>query len=532
MRLPPDIEPQPAPLPRDLKLAIEIFRQSVTRPLTMTELARRCGVPVRTLNQHFGAFLRVSPMRYLRRLRLAAAREALLAAGRQLTVSDVAKRYQFHHFGRFAEQYRRTFGETPAATLRRARAARPPAPSTGGRPIQLPSRERPSLAVVPCQTPATEPSLQSLAESLAQSTAAGLAADRALAVLTPWSLRASVHDPRRTARELGARYFVAGRISTDGARVRVVLHLAETATGEHVWGDSFDGDRARLFELQDRIAARVVTALPPRVRGAEIERARTEPVQSLDAHGLAMRALPFLYASRPDATCRALEFLGRAMEIDPDYGLAAALAAWGHSQLVLYNGTPAPADEKSRAIRLVQRASLLDDEDPLALTARCAVHTMTREFELAEALAARALARDPSCAWTWGRSGWLQSYRGNSATAIAHFRRALSLESSVANRANSFVGIGSAHFNAGRYDLAAHWLRRALCKEPGASWANRSLSVSYARIGEPLRAREALDALRRFSPDVTVGKVVAAVPFQPDFLDRLGDGLSSLGLPP
>lgn len=63
------------------------------------------------------------------------------------------------------------------------------------------------------------------------------------------------------------------------------------------------------------------------------------------------------------------------------------------------------------------------------------------------------------------------------------------------------------------------------------AWANRSLSVSYARLGEPLKARESLDALRRYSPDLTVGRVVAALPYKPDFLDRLGDGLSALGLP-
>jgi hypothetical protein len=69
-------------------------------------------------------------------------------------------------------------------------------------------------------------------------------------------------------------------------------------------------------------------------------------------------------------------------------------------------------------------------------------------------------------------------------------------------------------------------------EQPGASWANRSLSVSYARLGERLKALDSLDALRRFCPDLTVGQVVAAVPFKPDFLERLGDGLSGLGLPP
>jgi adenylate cyclase len=307
--------------------------------------------------------------------------------------------------------------------------------------------------------------------------------------------------------------------------------LTEAAGGRHIWGDSFDGRRDEPLQLQERIAAGVIESVPLNIRGAEIERAGRRPPRSLDAYGLAMRALPFVFASSPDATRRALELLQRAIEIDPDYGLAAALAAWCHGQLVMYNGTLAPAEDKLYALKLAERAAILDDEDPLALAARCAVHTMVRQFGIAESLVTRALARDPAFGWAWGRSAWLQSYQGNSETAIRHFGRALALDPSLVSRANSFIGIGSAEFNAGHYEQATVWLRRGLREQPGTSWANRSLSVSYARLGERLKALEALDALRRFCPDLTVSQVVAAVPFRPHFLDRLGDGLSDLGLP-
>jgi adenylate cyclase len=325
---------------------------------------------------------------------------------------------------------------------------------------------------------------------------------------------------------------LTGRIVRAGARLRLIVRVAESGRGHHVWGDSFDGEYDQPLDLQERVVSSVSRAILPSIRGAEIDRARRAPPQNLDAYGLSMRALPFLFASCPVASRRALELLHRAIEIDPDYGLATALAAWGHGQLVMYNGTPAPAEERSRALHLVHHAAILDDGDPLALAAQCAVHTMAREFDVAEALVARALALDPSSGWAWGRSGWLHSYQGHSEMAIEHFGRALSLDPNPASRANSIIGIGSAHFNAGRYEAAASWLRRALLEQPGTSWANRSLSVSYARLGDRLKALDSLDALRRSCPDLTVSQVVAAVPFRPDFLVRLGDGLSGLGLPP
>jgi adenylate cyclase len=531
-------------VPRDLKKAITIMRKAVSRPLSIGDLVRQCGVPERTLNKHFHTFFNLSPMRYLRRLRLAAARECLLAGEPGISVTEVAKRCGFQHFGRFAEQYRQCFGEVPSATLRRGSAKAAPDPLlTHGKGVtvstrvpdsRLPraSRERPSIALLPCRAPPNEPALQWWAESIPDGIAAVLSPVRSLAVIVPRSLRAARLDPLRAGREFNARYFLAGKIVPAEKRLRVILSLIDCATGHHVWGDSFDGDRDQLLELHDLIVAASYDAILPHIRGAEIERARRISAQDLDAYGLSMRALPLVFASRPDASRCALELLEHAIEIDPDYGLATALAAWCHGQLIMYNGTPRASEDSSRALQLVRRAAILDDDDPLVLAARCAVHMLAQEFDVAEALVTRSLARDASSGWAWGRSGWLRSYLGDSETAIAHFGRAISLDLNAASRANSAIGIGSAHFSAGRYEEAAHWLRRGMCEQPGTSWANRSLSVSYLRLGERLKALESLDALRRFCPDLTVSQVVAAVPFRPDFLDRLGDGLSTLGLPP
>jgi adenylate cyclase len=219
------------------------------------------------------------------------------------------------------------------------------------------------------------------------------------------------------------------------------------------------------------------------------------------------------------------------MEIDPDYGLATGLAAWCHGQLVMYNASDSPARDRACALRLAHLAAVLDTDDPLVLTARSAVHTMAGEFDTADALLARALALDPTSGWAWGRSGWLTSYIGKSDVAIEHFRRAISLEPSSWSNANTFAGIGSAHFGAGRYDAAALWMRKALLEQPGMSWANRTLSVSYVRLGERLKALESLEALRRYCPDLTIRQVLNAIPFRQNYLDRLEEGLSELGLP-
>jgi TolB-like protein len=527
------------PVPHDVKRALDYMRKSRGRRITMADLVGVSGVAERTLTKHFRAFLGLAPLGYLRRLRLAAVRETLLGGASGASVTKVATQHGFTHLGRFAVQYHRCFGEAPSATLRRGRAGATSRGGDGesdriGLGSSYPgpsSRERPSIAILPCQTSLREPAHRWFAESLADAIAAALCPVRSLSVMLSRRTGAPLRDPQRAARELGARYVLIARLAGAGRRLRLIVRVVATATGHHVWGDSYDGEHDDLLRLQDRAIEGIVRSVLPNIRGCEIDKARRSRPQDLDAYGLAMRALSFVFAPRPEATRRALELLQRAMDIDPDYGVAVGLAAWCHGQLVMYNGSDAPARERACALRLAQRAAILDNDDPLVLTARSAVYTMAGQFAAADALLARALRLDPTSAWAWGRSGWLNSYLGNSEVAIGHFRRAISLEPSSASNANNFVGIGSAHFGAGRYDAAAAWMRKALLEQPAALWANRTLSVSYARLGERAKALESLETLRRYCPDLTVSRVVEAIPFGRDHLDRLGEGLSDLGLP-
>jgi adenylate cyclase len=220
------------------------------------------------------------------------------------------------------------------------------------------------------------------------------------------------------------------------------------------------------------------------------------------------------------------------MELDPDDALAAGMAAWGHAQLVLQNASAAVAADKAAAVRLSTRAGILDDDDPVVLTARGLVHTATDEFDAATILIDRALARDPNSPWALERRGWLYMYAGEPEPAMRYFTRAIRLDLPGAANATRLIGIGCAHFDLGRYDLTAQWMRRALVEHPGTAWVNRSLSVAYARIGERPLADHALNSFRRDRPDVTIADVTSALRFRPDFVERIAAGLDDLGLPP
>ena len=99
--------------------AIELMRTNPEASWTTAKLAQKTGLSARALQKSFARADEMPPMTYLRHLRLhRAAAELLDADPRSVTVTTVASRWGFLHFGRFAQQYYQQFGELPSITLR------------------------------------------------------------------------------------------------------------------------------------------------------------------------------------------------------------------------------------------------------------------------------------------------------------------------------------------------------------------------------------------------------------------------------
>ncbi|MEV8019935.1 AraC family transcriptional regulator [Streptomyces sp. NPDC086554] len=105
--------------PAPVKRAMDAVQQRPDHPFTPAGLAAEARVGVRWLQEAFRRYVGMSPMAYVRDVRLNRVHDELRAAEPgAVNVSDVAHRWGFSHLGRFAEQYRARFGELPSQTLR------------------------------------------------------------------------------------------------------------------------------------------------------------------------------------------------------------------------------------------------------------------------------------------------------------------------------------------------------------------------------------------------------------------------------
>lgn len=109
-----------------LRRAIRFVHDHAGDDLEVADIATGADLSERGLQDLFRRRLAVTPMRYLREVRLDRVHLELMSPrGGVVTVRDVAQRWRFAHLGRFAAAYRQRFGESPNQTLRRS--GRPPA---------------------------------------------------------------------------------------------------------------------------------------------------------------------------------------------------------------------------------------------------------------------------------------------------------------------------------------------------------------------------------------------------------------------
>lgn len=105
-----------AVLPRHVRKVQEYLEAHAHEPVRAEQLAQVADVSLRSLYAGFKEFCGVSPMQYLKDLRLERARADLLSGSG--SVGGVALRWGFGHLGRFSADYRERFGESPSESLR------------------------------------------------------------------------------------------------------------------------------------------------------------------------------------------------------------------------------------------------------------------------------------------------------------------------------------------------------------------------------------------------------------------------------
>ena len=396
--------------------------------------------------------------------------------------------------------------------------------------------DKPSIAVLPFTNMSGDPEQEYFVDGMVEDIITAMSRFNQLFVIarnSTFTFKGRAVDVRQVAKELGVRYVLEGGVRKSGNRLRITGQLIDGATGAHLWADRFDGGMDDVFDLQDKITASVVGAIEPTMRKAEIERAHRKPVENLDAYDLYLRALPHVYAMRPEQNLLGIGLLNKAIEFEPTYAPALAHAAWCYEQRSTRAWPSASADDAETAIALARRALAAGSDDAVAMVLAGFVLIMVaRDYRAGLDAVHRAVGRNPGSGFVNFMAGTALVFAGNPKDALALTERAMALGPLDPSFYMYLMVAGWAQLFCGHPAEALELSERSAGLNSEWDSTYWGLVPAYVQLDRLPEARAALAKFLSLAPGITVSRLRQLLPIRNQAsLEMVLDGLRKAGMP-
>jgi DNA-binding SARP family transcriptional activator/Tfp pilus assembly protein PilF len=392
----------------------------------------------------------------------------------------------------------------------------------------------PRIAVLPLRQFLSTPLASHVSDGVTADIIAQLAGLRELTVIShgsTFSMGDPALDPQAIGRKLDARYLVVCSLHPAGERLRLTTLLTEVATSA-VFPPFHDYvDAALSFEDQDRIVARLVNQLVPRVRETELRRIRGKRPNVLSVYEKILLSREHITLLNRDDFAEAKALLDAVILEDPGYGEAYALAADWHGAVIGERWSADMARDLAAVERLTQTALRHDSGNVRALVSYGHRRSMSyRDHAGAMRLFRQAIDLAPCSANAWALSGLCLAYAGDGPRAVQHVTHALELSPYDREAYKFHHGLCVAHYTSGDYEQAAEWGKQALAAKSLWRGTRGFTAASLAALGRLREAREIAAQMRAVSPHRPVSVVVDELQYQDvDRRRRYGEHLVAAG---
>jgi len=376
-----------------------------------------------------------------------------------------------------------------------------------------PLPDKPSIGVLPFENMSGDPEQEYFVDGMVEEIITALSRFKWLFVIarnSSFTFKGKAVDVKEVGRRLGVRYVLEGAVRKASGKVRITGQLIDAVTGAHIWADRFERDLTDIFALQDEVTVAVVSAIQPKLLQTEIAMATRRRPENLTAYDYYLRALPQFYLSTREGLAEAIRLAHRALELDPQFGLVAALAGGCHMQNVLFGYAVDPQFERKEAVRLFRLALSLDDSDPEILAWAAIISAfMVGDCESSVEMADRAVALNPNSLLAWGSRGHVYRIAGLLEEALRSFECAIRTSPVDPRLHLTLVGMAQALIELRRFDEAIVAGKKALRLNPSFSPAYRCLASAFAHLGRDAEAREAATRLLEVDPGFTISAGIA-----------------------
>lgn len=392
--------------------------------------------------------------------------------------------------------------------------------------------DKPSIAVLPFKNISNDKEQEYFSDGITSDLITDLSKISSLWVIarnTVFTYKNTNVDVRDVGRELGVRYVIEGSVRKVDDEVRISARLIDTNNGFNLWADRFDGSMSNVFNLQDEVTAKIVSALEVKLTEQERERLSKSYTDNIEAYDNFLHGWQRYWEYSKEGNEQAREYFNKAIELDENFARAYANLALTYSYEAFTGAATDREYTLQQAKKFADKAIELDDSLPQVHWAVGFTALVARDYKSALAEAEKTIALDPNYADGYGLLATTLNYAAKPKLALNYMKKAMRL-----NPRHSYpymMIIGEIYFNLHDYKNAILNFNKAIERNPVAREPRLWLASAYTYVGKLEEARWELENIRITDPEISIETIEAVIPLKdPVQLRHLTDGLLKAGL--
>lgn len=302
-------------------------------------------------------------------------------------------------------------------------------------------------------------------------------------------------DALEIGRKLNVDAVLEGTIQLSEGRVRINARLLRVENGEQIWTEKFDGELAKIFDLEDQLSEKTARALSLKLDVQENERLTRRYTNSSEAFDAYLKGRYFWNQRTEEGFKKAVVFFNQAIEKDPGYALAYSGLADCYILLGIWGALP-PNEAMPKAKEAVMKALKADNTLAEAHTSLAFIKWVYDwDWAGADEEFQKALQLDPGNATTHHWRSYYLAATKRFDEAIIHINKAQELEGSLSFSIST--DIGEIYCWSGQNVKAIAQLQEVIRLQPDFAIAHNTLGIAYLKNGQINEAITELETARR-----------------------------------
>jgi len=218
-----------------------------------------------------------------------------------------------------------------------------------------------SIAVLPFENISPDKDADYFADGLAEELIINLSRIKEVNVVARTNTvqyKETKKDLKTIGRELGVRYLMAGSVRKFKDDLRISVQLIEVVKGIQLWGETYKGKLADVFDIQEKVSKEIVDALMLKLSPVEKVELTKRPTLNAEAFDYYLRARNFLSNRTKNNIDFAILLFQKAVELDSRF--AAAYAGLGEAYAIIYRDFDRKENWLDKAMDVSLKALMYD----------------------------------------------------------------------------------------------------------------------------------------------------------------------------